>query len=121
MERTSWVSYVKTECAHELCIGQNGNAGVDVSRQLKDPMVSYMSTAYEPVVEMQEIYNGLKSLTDLDERYAAVKELQDFYHENVMQLILCQSHSYCTFASYVKNIQFTSIAALDFSETWLDK
>ena len=48
-------------------------------------------------------------------------QLQAFYHDNTMQLIICQSHSYCTFANYVKNVQFTSIASLDFSECWLDK
>ena len=121
MERTSWVSYVKTELGHELCIGQNGNAGVDISRQLKDPMISYQWAEYAPVAEMQAMYNSLKSLTNLDERLAMAKKLQDFYHENVMQLILCQSHSYCTFANYVKNVQFTSIASLDFSETWITK
>lgn len=121
MERTSWVSYVKTELGHELCVGQNGNAGVDVSRQLKDPMVSYQWAEYAPVAEMQQIYTSLKSLTNIDERFAAVKQLQDFYHDNVMQLVICQSHSYCTFANYVKNIKFTSIASLDFSETWLAK
>ncbi len=120
LERTSWVSYVKTEVAHEMCIGQNGNAGVDVSRQLKDPMVSYMSTVYEPVVELQAIYTSLKSLTNESERLAAVQQLQKFYHDNTMQLIICQSHSYCTFSNIVKNVQFTSIASLDFSETWIE-
>lgn len=121
MERTAWVSLVKTELGHEMCIGQNGNAGVDVSRQLKDPMVSYVSPEYAPAAEMQAIYNSLKSLTNEAERKAAVDQLQAFYHDNTMQLIICQSHSYCTFASYVKDIQFNSIAALDFSETWMAK
>lgn len=120
-ERTAWVSYVKTEVAHELCIGQNGNAGVDISRQLKDPMVSYMSVVYEPVVEMQEMYNSLKSLTVESERKEMADKLQQFYHDNTMQLVICQSHSYCTFSNAVKNIQFTSIASLDLSETWMDK
>lgn len=121
MERTAWVSYVKTEVAHEMCIGQNGNAGVDVSRQLKDPMVSYMSPEYPEAAELQNIYNSLKSLTNETERKAAVDKLQRFYHDNTMQLIICQSHSFCTFANYVKNIQFTSIASLDFSECWIAK
>lgn len=121
MERTAWVDYTKTQQAFILCIGQNGNAGVDVSRQIKDPLVSYMYADDPMVAQLQEIYNSLKSLTDLDARYAAVKALQDFYQDNTMQLIIGQSHSYCTFANYVKNIQFTSIASLDFSETWLSK
>ena len=84
-------------------------------------MVSYVSPDYAPAAEMQAIYNSLKSITNEAERKAAVDQLQAFYHDNTMQLIICQSHSYCTFANYVKNVQFTSIASLDFSECWLDK
>lgn len=121
LERTSWVSLVKTEMAHELCMGQMGNAGVSVNRMLKDCMVTYNWDGYEPAAKLKELYYGQQVIFDQEERKVALETLQDFYHDNVLQLILCQNPTYCTFSNYVENVKFAGFAYLDFSETWLDK
>ncbi len=121
LERTSWVALVKTEMNHELCMGQMGNGGVSVNRMLKDCMVTYNWDGYEPAAQLRDMYFGQQAISDQAERKIALEKLQDFYHSNTLQLILCQNPNYCTFADYVKNVGFAGFAYLDFSETWLDK
>ncbi len=121
MERTAWIAAVKTDLTYAMCVAQNGNAGVDLSRQLKDPFISYQTLDIPEAVESQEKYNALKTITDVDARNAAVADLQKHYHDNVIKLNICQSYSYSTFAEYVKNVALTSFGSYNFSETFIAK
>ena len=121
MERTAWVAKAKTDLDYQMIVGQNGNAGVDLSRQMKDPFVSYQTLEIPEAVASQELYNKLKTITDVDERNAAVAELQKHFHDNVIKLMICQSYSYSTFADYVKGIRLTSFGSYNFAETWIEK
>ncbi len=121
MERTAWIASAKTDLDYEMVVAQNGNKGVDMSRQLKDPMVSYQTLDIPEAVESQNMYNALKTITDVEERIAAATELQKYYHDNVIKLNICQSYSYSTFAEYVKNVALTSFGSYNFSETFIAK
>ena len=104
-----------------MIVAQNGNAGVDLSRQLKDSFITYLTLEIPEAVTAQEMYNRLKTITDVEERNEAVAELQAYFHDNCLKLMICQSYSYSTFASYVKNISLTSFGSYNFAETWIEK
>lgn len=121
MERTAWVSKARTELDYQMLVGQNGNSGVDLSRQTKDPFVTYQILATPEATTSQEMYYKLKTITDVEERNAAVAELQQYFHDNVIKVMLCQSYSYSCFADYVKNVQLTSFGSYNFAETYIEK
>lgn len=121
MERTAWIAKAKTDLDYEMIVAQNGNAGVDLSRQLKDSFITYLTLEIPEAVTAQEMYNRLKTITDVEERNEAVAELQAYFHDNCLKLMICQSYSYSTFASYVKNISLTSFGSYNFAETWIEK
>lgn len=121
MERTAWLSKAKTELDYQMIVGQNGNAGVDLSRQLKDVFVTYNTNDIPETQTALEMYNELKTITDVDARNEAVAELQQYFHDNVLKLVICQSYSYSTFADYVKNVALTSFGSYNFAETYIDK
>lgn len=121
MERTAWLSKARTELDYQMLVAQNGNAGVDLSRQIKDAFVTYQILAIPEATTSQEMYYKLKTITDVEERNAAVAELQQYFHDNVLKVMLCQSYSYSCFADYVKNVQLTSFGSYNFSETYIEK
>lgn len=121
MERTAWIECAKTSLDYDMIVGQNGNAGVDMSRQLKDPFVAYMTLDIPEAVESQEMYNKLKTITDIDARVTALKELQDHFHANTLKLMICQSNSYGCFANYVKNVEVTNFGSYSFAGTYITK
>lgn len=121
MERTAWVETAKTTLDYEMIVGQNGNAGVDMSRQIKDPFVTYQTLDIPEAVESQDMYKALKTITDVDERLAAERELQDYFHDNCLKLMICQSNSYGCFANYVKNVEVTNFGSYSFAEAYIAK
>lgn len=121
MERTAWISKAKNDLDYQMLVAQNGNSGVDLSRQCKDAFVTYQITSTPEAEESQRMYYELKSITDVDARNAAVAELQKYFHDNAIKLLLCQSFSYSCFAEYVKNIQLTSFGSYNFAETYIEK
>ena len=121
MERTAWVEAAKTTLEYEMIVGQNGNAGVDLSRQIKDPFVTYQTLDIPESVESQEMYLKLKTITDVDERIDALKALQDYFQANTLKLMICQSNSYGCFANYVKNVEVTSFGSYSFADSYISK
>lgn len=121
MERTAWLAKAKNDLDYQMLVGQNGNAGVDLSRQLKDPFVTYNILAIPEAVTSQEMYQTLKTITDVEERNAATAELQKYLHDNVLKLLLCQSYSYSAFGNHVKNVSLTSFGSYNFAETYIEK
>lgn len=104
-----------------MIVAQNGNSGVDMSRQIKDPFVTYQTLDIPEAVTSQEMYNKLKTITDIDARVAALKELQDYFHANTLKLLICQSNSYGCFANYVKNVEVTNFGSYSFADTYITK
>lgn len=121
MERTAWIAKAKTDLDYQMIVGQNGNSGVDLSRQLKDPFISYNITSIPEAETSKEMYQQLKTITDVEARNAAVAELQKYFHDNVLKLMICQSYSYSAFSNDVKNISLTSFGSYNFAETWIEK
>ena len=119
MERTAWVAKAKTELDYQMIVGQNGNSGVDLSRQLKDPFVSYTITSIPEAAASLEMYQKLKTITDVEQRNTATAELQKYFNDNVLKLMICQSYSYSAFSSNVKNVNLTSFGSYNFAETWI--
>lgn len=120
MERTAWIAFVKTEAKEQLAMGQNNNSGVDLSRQLRDPVSNYVDGSIDEVVKLQEMYTALKTYSDADERYEAVKELQEYYHDNTLGIVLGKSYVYCCFKNNVHGIFFNASGGFDLGGVWLD-
>lgn len=117
LERLAWIDLIRTQHGGELGFGVLGNNGMDPSRQ-------YNSTTnyLEPtkVQHLKDLVAPAKETFVQAERKPILDAYQKAYLDGAYHVFVAQKPNYTSFRKGVEGLKVFWLAALDFSEVWLN-